>query len=193
MVGIWFPISTFVAIGFEHSVANLFLLPLGTSVASSSVVRTRATAFTTLFTLTTLTTLTAFTTLNAFTKLDALATLTTLAYDGLLAEAHSLLPRPRSPLPTPQTSLLTPLSPFLTPHSSLLTPHPTPHSSLPTSHSSLLNIATGMLAKAKISFFDIMFKNLIPVTIGNAIAGALIVGAGYSCKCTSKVSFSKCE
>ena len=29
MVGIWFPISTFVAIGFEHSVANLFLLPLG--------------------------------------------------------------------------------------------------------------------------------------------------------------------
>lgn len=29
MVGIWFPISTFVAIGLEHSVANLFLLPLG--------------------------------------------------------------------------------------------------------------------------------------------------------------------
>jgi formate/nitrite transporter len=29
MIGIWFPISTFVAIGFEHSVANLFLLPLG--------------------------------------------------------------------------------------------------------------------------------------------------------------------
>jgi formate/nitrite transporter len=29
MVGIWFPISTFVAIGFEHSVANMFLLPLG--------------------------------------------------------------------------------------------------------------------------------------------------------------------
>merc|ERR1712216_497275 len=29
MVGIWFPISTFVAIGFEHSVANMFILPLG--------------------------------------------------------------------------------------------------------------------------------------------------------------------
>merc|ERR1719329_948362 len=29
MVGIWFPISTFVAIGMEHSVANMFLLPLG--------------------------------------------------------------------------------------------------------------------------------------------------------------------
>ena len=29
MVGIWFPISTFVAIGLEHSVANMFLLPLG--------------------------------------------------------------------------------------------------------------------------------------------------------------------
>ena len=28
MVGIWLPISTFVAIGLEHSVANLFLLPL---------------------------------------------------------------------------------------------------------------------------------------------------------------------
>jgi formate/nitrite transporter len=28
-VGIWLCISTFVAIGFEHSVANLFLLPLG--------------------------------------------------------------------------------------------------------------------------------------------------------------------
>lgn len=29
MVGIWFPISMFVAIGFEHSVANMFLLPAG--------------------------------------------------------------------------------------------------------------------------------------------------------------------
>jgi len=66
MVAIWFPISTFVAIGFEHSVANLYLLPLG------------------------------------------------------------------------------------------------------------------MLAKAKISIFDVVFKNLIPATIGNAIAGALIVAAGYS-------------
>lgn len=27
MVGIWFPISTFVAIGLEHSVANLFIMP----------------------------------------------------------------------------------------------------------------------------------------------------------------------
>ena len=27
LVGVWFPISTFVAIGLEHSVANLFILP----------------------------------------------------------------------------------------------------------------------------------------------------------------------
>jgi len=29
MVGIWFPISAFVAMGMEHSVANMFLLPAG--------------------------------------------------------------------------------------------------------------------------------------------------------------------
>jgi len=29
MVGIWFPISAFVMLGFEHSIANLFILPLG--------------------------------------------------------------------------------------------------------------------------------------------------------------------
>ena len=29
IVGIWFPISAFVMIGLEHSVANLFLIPLG--------------------------------------------------------------------------------------------------------------------------------------------------------------------
>eukprot|EP00933_Yihiella_yeosuensis_P075462 TRINITY_DN8487_c0_g1_i2.p1 TRINITY_DN8487_c0_g1~~TRINITY_DN8487_c0_g1_i2.p1 ORF type:complete len:372 (-),score=53.54 TRINITY_DN8487_c0_g1_i2:830-1945(-) len=29
MVGIWFPISMFVALGFEHSVANMFILPAG--------------------------------------------------------------------------------------------------------------------------------------------------------------------
>jgi len=66
MVGIWFPISTFVAIGLEHSVANMFLLPLG------------------------------------------------------------------------------------------------------------------MLGGAEVSLSDAIFKNLIPVTIGNAIAGAIVVGAGYS-------------
>lgn len=66
MVGIWFPISTFVAIGFEHSVANMFILPLG------------------------------------------------------------------------------------------------------------------VLAGVKLSFGTIMLKNLIPVTIGNAFAGAVIIGAGMS-------------
>jgi len=66
MVGIWFPISTFVAIGLEHSVANLFLLPLG------------------------------------------------------------------------------------------------------------------LLGGAELSVMDIIFKNLIPVTLGNAIAGAIVVAAGYS-------------
>ena len=29
MVGIWFPISAFVAIGFEHVPANMFMMPLG--------------------------------------------------------------------------------------------------------------------------------------------------------------------
>jgi len=29
IVGIWFPISAFVMIGFEHSIANMFLMPLG--------------------------------------------------------------------------------------------------------------------------------------------------------------------
>ena len=66
MVGIWFPISTFVAIGLEHSVANLFLLPLG------------------------------------------------------------------------------------------------------------------LLGGAEVSTMDVIVKNLIPVTIGNAIAGAIVVAAGYS-------------
>jgi len=66
MVGIWFPISTFVAIGLEHSVANMFILPLG------------------------------------------------------------------------------------------------------------------LLGGADLSLTDVIVKNLLPVTLGNAIAGALIVGAGYS-------------
>ena len=66
MVGIWFPISTFVAIGLEHSVANMFLLPLG------------------------------------------------------------------------------------------------------------------LLGGAEVSVFDALVKNLLPVTLGNAIAGALVVAAGYS-------------
>ena len=29
ILGIWFPIMTFVALGFEHSVANMFFIPLG--------------------------------------------------------------------------------------------------------------------------------------------------------------------
>ena len=66
MVGIWFPMSTFVAIGLEHSVANMFLLPLG------------------------------------------------------------------------------------------------------------------MLGGADVSLSQVIFKNMLPVTLGNAIAGALIVAAGYS-------------
>ena len=28
-ISIWLPVSTFVSIGFEHSVANMFLLPAG--------------------------------------------------------------------------------------------------------------------------------------------------------------------
>ena len=29
MVAIWFPISAFIALGLEHSVANMFIVPLG--------------------------------------------------------------------------------------------------------------------------------------------------------------------
>ena len=29
MVAVWFPISAFVALGFDHSVANMFITPLG--------------------------------------------------------------------------------------------------------------------------------------------------------------------
>jgi len=38
----------------------------------------------------------------------------------------------------------------------------------------------GLLANAPLSLSDVLLKNLLPVTIGNAIAGALVVGAGYS-------------
>lgn len=37
MVGIWFPISAFVAIGCEHSVANMFILPLAMLVNDSPI------------------------------------------------------------------------------------------------------------------------------------------------------------
>ena len=31
MVAIWFPISAFIALGLEHSVANMFIIPLGST------------------------------------------------------------------------------------------------------------------------------------------------------------------
>jgi formate/nitrite transporter len=37
LVGCWFPISTFVGIGLEHSIANLFLLPLALMVGGSGL------------------------------------------------------------------------------------------------------------------------------------------------------------
>jgi formate transporter len=36
ILGIWFPIMAFVAIGFEHSVANMFFIPLGIAIANDS-------------------------------------------------------------------------------------------------------------------------------------------------------------
>ena len=33
-VGVWFPISAFVALGLEHSVANMFLIPMGISAGA---------------------------------------------------------------------------------------------------------------------------------------------------------------
>ena len=38
MVGAWFPVSAFVMIGFEHSIANLFLLPLGLAAGADTTV-----------------------------------------------------------------------------------------------------------------------------------------------------------
>jgi len=42
LIGVWFPISTFVAIGLEHSIANMFMLPcallLNASVTVSDVI-----------------------------------------------------------------------------------------------------------------------------------------------------------
>lgn len=29
MMGLWFPVMCFVAIGYEHSIANMFFIPLG--------------------------------------------------------------------------------------------------------------------------------------------------------------------
>lgn len=37
-VGIWFPIMTFVAIGFEHSVANMFFIPMGMMLGANVTV-----------------------------------------------------------------------------------------------------------------------------------------------------------
>ena len=39
MVGAWFPVSAFVMIGFEHSIANLFLLPLGLAAGADASVK----------------------------------------------------------------------------------------------------------------------------------------------------------
>ena len=37
LVGCWFPISTFVGIGLEHSIANLFILPLALMVGGTGL------------------------------------------------------------------------------------------------------------------------------------------------------------
>ena len=44
----------------------------------------------------------------------------------------------------------------------------------------LFLLPLGLLGGAELSLKDVIVKNLIPVTIGNAIAGALVVAAGYS-------------
>ncbi len=38
----------------------------------------------------------------------------------------------------------------------------------------------GLLGGADLSLADVFIKNVVPVTLGNAIAGALVVAAGYS-------------
>ena len=37
ILGIWFPIRAFVTIGFEHSVANMFFIPLGIFLGAEGV------------------------------------------------------------------------------------------------------------------------------------------------------------
>jgi formate/nitrite transporter len=44
MLGIWFPIMAFVTIGFEHSVANMFFIPLGIALANDAGVVTASKA-----------------------------------------------------------------------------------------------------------------------------------------------------
>merc|ERR1719436_591684 len=41
-------------------------------------------------------------------------------------------------------------------------------------------VPLGMLAGAEVSVGDMLVKNFIPTTLGNTIAGALIVAGGYS-------------
>ena len=44
----------------------------------------------------------------------------------------------------------------------------------------LFLLPLGKLAGAEVSIADMVFKNILPVTIGNVIAGAVIFGGGYS-------------
>eukprot|EP00930_Biecheleria_cincta_P015082 TRINITY_DN12699_c0_g1_i1.p1 TRINITY_DN12699_c0_g1~~TRINITY_DN12699_c0_g1_i1.p1 ORF type:complete len:358 (+),score=50.42 TRINITY_DN12699_c0_g1_i1:29-1075(+) len=44
----------------------------------------------------------------------------------------------------------------------------------------LFMLPAGLLSGAPLSVSDIIFKNLVPITIGNAITGAIIIGAGFS-------------
>lgn len=36
-MGVWLPISAFMSMGFEHSVANMFIIPLGISLGAPTV------------------------------------------------------------------------------------------------------------------------------------------------------------
>ncbi|CAE6963712.1 unnamed protein product [Symbiodinium microadriaticum] len=44
----------------------------------------------------------------------------------------------------------------------------------------LFILPAGIFSGAPLSWADIFLKNLIPVTIGNALAGAFVVGGGMS-------------
>ena len=44
----------------------------------------------------------------------------------------------------------------------------------------LMLLPAALLAGAPLSMRDVILKNLIPVTIGNGIAGALLVAASFS-------------
>lgn len=100
MVAIWFPISAFIALGLEHSVANMFIIPLGSELLPS---------------------------------------------------------RPRGPS-GPMPAVVGPRM-------------PRSHRPLP--------LAPAVFSGAAVTWKTFLLSNLLPVTLGNIVGGAVCVGAAF--------------